>query len=192
MYLFTIFRGIRVNRTYYLYLPFIMVFSMTGCSVIHESIGPDKIQSSLREQIEAPLDIVVGETPICVNNEVAPSPQKEIVTIPAPYSTKLYFILDKTVFTPESEQESKKVYQTLLKRNDSKIMISGHTDTAASNAYNDALSQRRANKVRQDLIDVGIAADIIDISSEGENRLLVPTSDDTVEALNRRVEINVR
>lgn len=181
-----------MNRTCRLYLPFVIVFLMTGCSTIHSTIGPDKLQSTLREQNAAPLDVVITETPICVVEEVTSSPQKEIVTIPAPYSAKLYFLSDQTVFSPESEQESKKVYQTLVKRNDNEIMISGHTDTTASSAYNDVLAQRRADKVRQDLIALGMSADIIHASSEGENRLLVPTLDETVEVLNRRVEINVR
>lgn len=181
-----------MNNTYRLYLPLIMIFSMTGCSSIHNSIGPDKMQSDLREQVDAPLDVASGQTPICVVEEVMPSPQKPIVRIPAPYNAKLYFLLDQTEFSPESEQESKEIYQTLLKRNDSEITISGHTDTSASNAYNEALSQRRAEKVRQDLIDLGISADNIHASSEGEDRLLVSTPDETVEVLNRRVEINVR
>jgi outer membrane protein OmpA-like peptidoglycan-associated protein len=181
-----------MNYTYRLYLPLIMVFLMTGCSFIQNSIGPDKMQSELREQVEAPLDIASGGSPICVAKQVTPSPQKPIVRILVPYSAKLYFLLDQTVFSSESEQESKEIYQTLLKRNDSEIIISGHTDTSASNAYNDALSQRRAEKVQQDLIDLGISANIIDISSEGEHRLLVLTPDETVEVLNRRVEINVR
>tara|TARA_R110002153_G_scaffold107109_4_gene246911 strand:- start:75818 stop:76363 length:546 start_codon:yes stop_codon:yes gene_type:complete len=181
-----------MNYTFRLYLPILMLFLMTGCSAIHNSIGPEKMQSDLREQAEAPLDIASGTTPICVVKEIIPSPQKPIVRIPAPYNAKLYFLLDQTVFSQESELESKEVYQTLLKRNDKEIIISGHTDTSASNAYNDALSQRRAVKVQQDLIDLGISADIIHISSEGENRLLVSTPDGTVEVLNRRVEINVR
>jgi outer membrane protein OmpA-like peptidoglycan-associated protein len=181
-----------MNNKYRLYLPLIMIFSMTGCSAIHNSIGPDKMESDLRGQVEAPLDVASGETPICVVENIMPSPQKPIVRIPAPYNAKLYFLLDQTVFSPESEQESKEVYQTLLKRKDSEIIISGHTDTSASSAYNDALSQRRAKKVRQDLIDLGISADVINISSEGEHRLLVTTPDETVEVLNRRVEIDVR
>ena len=181
-----------MNKTYRLWLPLIIIFSITGCSAIHNSIGPDKIQSDLRAQVEAPLNIAHGQMPICIVKEVTPSPQKQIVTMPAPYNAKLYFLLDKTVFSPESEQESKEVYQTLLKRNDSEIIISGHTDTSASNVYNDALSQRRAEKVKQDLIELGIAAESIHTSAEGENRLLVMTPDGTVEPLNRRVEIDVR
>ncbi len=181
-----------MNYTYRLYLPLIMILFMTGCSSIQTSMGPDKKQSDLRQIVDEPLDVTTGETPICVVKDIMPSPQKPIVRIPAPYNAKLYFLLDQTVFSPESEEESKEVYQTLLKRNDSEIIISGHTDTSASNAYNDALSQRRAEKVQKDLINLGISADSIHISSEGENRLLVSTPDGTVEVLNRRVEINVR
>jgi len=175
-----------------LYLPLIMILSMTGCSAIHNGIGPDRKQSELRELIEAPIDNTVGETPICVVKEIIPSPQKQIVSIAAPYNAKLFFLLNQAVFSPDSQKESKEVYQMLVKRNDSMIIISGHTDTSASNAYNDALSERRVEKVRQDLIELGISADIIKSSSEGENRLLVQTPDGVVEALNRRVEINVR
>jgi outer membrane protein OmpA-like peptidoglycan-associated protein len=46
--------------------------------------------------------------------------------------------------------------------------------------------------VRQDLIDKGVPAESIKISAEGEYRLLVSTPDETVEVLNRRVEINAR
>ncbi|HEC58086.1 hypothetical protein LCGC14_1273100 [marine sediment metagenome] len=181
-----------MNSKHRLYLPAILIFFMTGCSTIHNSIGPDKKQSPLREQVEAPLDITVGETPICVVKESVVSPQKELVTIAAPYNAKLYFLLDQAIFSPESERESKEVYQTLLKRHDKVILISGHTDTSASNAYNDALSKRRVEKVQQDLVELGIASDVIETSHEGESRLLVPTADGIVEPLNRRVEINVR
>jgi outer membrane protein OmpA-like peptidoglycan-associated protein len=88
--------------------------------------------------------------------------------------------------------ESREIYQEILDRDFSEIVISGHTDTSASNAYNEALSLRRSQKVRQDLIDYGVPAENIRISAEGEYRLLVSTPDDTVEVRNRRVEINAR
>jgi OOP family OmpA-OmpF porin len=71
-------------------------------------------------------------------------------------------------------------------------MISGHTDTSASSSYNDELSRRRAERVKQDLINAGVAENTISIVSEGEHRLLVDTPDETVEVRNRRVEITLR
>ena len=181
-----------MNNLYRLYLPFIIVFSVTGCGSIHNSIGPDKMQSELRDSVEAPLELVAGESPFCAKPEIEVPAEKEIVRAPEPYIAKLYFLLDQVEFTPESKLESEQVYKKILDRHSSEITIIGHTDTAASNEYNDALSQRRAERVRQDLVEFGVSADVIRISSEGEYRLLIATPDETVEVRNRRVEINAR
>ena len=179
-----------MNKLCRLSLLAIVAFAMTGCSTIHYSISPDKLQSDLRASVEAPLELSGVESQVCIVHPIQAQPK--LVRIPEPYNAKLYFLLDQTVFTPESTVESQEVYQTLIDRNDREVIISGHTDTSASNEYNDALSQRRSEKVRQDLIDFGVPSHAISISSEGEYRLLVDTPDETVEVRNRRVEINVR
>ena len=181
-----------MNTLYRLSLSLAMVLLVSGCSSIQNSIGPDKIQSDLRESVEAPIELTEGEAPFCIIPEPIVAEPLKIIRIPEPYNAKLYFLLDQTVFTPESEVESKEVYDEIIKRNPRQVTISGHTDTSASNEYNDSLSQRRSERVKQDLINLGISANVIRISSEGEYRLLVSTPDDTVEVLNRRVEIDLR
>jgi len=176
-----------MNSILRLTLPLAIAVAMTGCSSLQS-----KQTSELRESVEAPLELSAKETSICVKPELVLAEPTPIVTAPEPFAAKLYFLLDKTEFTPESQQESQEIYQEILSRNPIEVMISGHTDTKASNTYNDALSQRRAEKVKQDLIDTGIAADTISITSEGEYRLLVTTPDETIEVRNRRVEINLR
>lgn len=169
-----------------------VVLALTGCSSIHTSLSSDKQISELRASVEAPLELTLGETPFCSKPEITPAEPTPIYTAPEPFSAKLYFLLDKTEFTAESEIESDTIYQEILKRNPTEVIVSGHTDTAASSTYNDALSRRRAERVKQDLIEAGVATDIITLSSEGEYRLLVATPDETVETRNRRVEINLR
>ena len=110
----------------------------------------------------------------------------------APYYARLYFILDKDILTPESLAESELIYQQILGRQNVEIIIVGHTDTAASSSYNNALSLRRAEKVKQNLINAGVPAEIIQTQGMGETNLLVPTADNTPEPENRRVEISVR
>jgi OOP family OmpA-OmpF porin len=167
-------------------LPITFAFVLTGCGAIHNAIGPDKAQSELRGSVEAPLELTGGESPFCVK------PAPVVAQAPVPYNGKLYFLLDKTVFTPESLRRSESIYSEVLERNSTEITIVGHTDTAASNEYNDALSRRRAEKVRQDLVDRGVSPDVIEISSHGEYKLEVATPDETVEVRNRRVEIHAR
>lgn len=111
---------------------------------------------------------------------------------PAPYHAKLYFLLDKDELTAESKVKAKAVFDEIMRRQVAEIAIVGHTDTAASYAYNEELSLRRAMKVRSALIDLGIPAKIISTSGKGEYQLLVDTPDNTPMPENRRVEIDVR
>ncbi len=162
--------------------------AITGCSSLNT-----KQTSELRQSIEAPVVMAdATKTSFCITQPHAVSEPSPIYTAPAPFAAKLYFLSDKTDFTVDSEAEAAKIYQEILSRDPSEVSLSGHTDTKASDEYNEALSRRRSERVKQDLINVGLAADIISTSSEGEYRLLVATPDETVEALNRRVEINLR
>lgn len=159
---------------------------MTGCSSIHNTIGPEKAQSPMRASVEAPIELTGEKTDFCVKPAPVDPPA------PVPFNGKLYFLLDQTVFTPESLAESEEIYQQVLERNSSRITIVGHTDTAASNEYNDKLSQRRAEKVMNDLIERGVPESVMEISSHGEYMLEIDTPDETVEVRNRRVEIHAQ
>jgi len=71
------------------------------------------------------------------------------------------------------------------------IDVIGHTDSDGTEEYNQALSVRRANAVRDFMVSEGIDASIIDVSGKGE---LSPIADNRTRegrALNRRVEIHV-
>jgi outer membrane protein OmpA-like peptidoglycan-associated protein len=54
------------------------------------------------------------------------------------------------------------------------------------------LALERAQEVAQWLISEGVDANIIEISSHGEENPVVPTKDEVAEPKNRRVEVNVR
>jgi outer membrane protein OmpA-like peptidoglycan-associated protein len=69
------------------------------------------------------------------------------------------------------------------------IMVTGHTDTAGTDAYNLALSERRAKAVQAELAKLGFNANQIQVSFKGESAPLVATGDGVREPQNRRVEI---
>ena len=58
--------------------------------------------------------------------------------------------------------------------------------------YNDALSRKRAERVREELQKLGIPGVRISVAGRGEREPEVATADDVAEPRNRRVEINVR
>ncbi|MBS0539843.1 MAG: OmpA family protein [Proteobacteria bacterium] len=70
-----------------------------------------------------------------------------------------------------------------------RISAIGHTDTSGPNDYNMALSLRRANTVKNALVQNGVPAASINTVGKGESDLLVQTGDGVREPQNRRVEI---
>ncbi len=70
------------------------------------------------------------------------------------------------------------------------INIAGHTDTSGSKDYNERLAVKRANKVKDALIERGVPSELINTSSMGESDLLVATPDNVREPANRRVNIS--
>ena len=73
---------------------------------------------------------------------------------------------------------------------DSKIRVSGHTDSTGSDAVNMKLSEERAGKVAKFLTEVGgIAADRITVNGYGESRPVASNETADGRAANRRVEI---
>ena len=72
------------------------------------------------------------------------------------------------------------------------MTASGHTDTSGAEAYNMALSLRRANTVKDALVREGVPATAISVVGRGEAGLLVQTGDNVREPQNRRVEIVIQ
>jgi outer membrane protein OmpA-like peptidoglycan-associated protein len=73
-----------------------------------------------------------------------------------------------------------------------RIEVSGHADRSGSEAYNQALSMRRAEAVAAELTQLGVPRAEMVIQAFGESRPPVPTADGVREPQNRRVEIILR
>ncbi len=109
-----------------------------------------------------------------------------------PATFLLYFLEGKDELTPDSERELEIVFAEIAARPYPEILVIGHTDAVGNAQFNDQLSRQRAQRVRDDLIQRGIAMDPIEFAGRGKRELLVPTSEGVSEPKNRRVEINVR
>ncbi len=70
------------------------------------------------------------------------------------------------------------------------VNIVGHADTSGPEGYNRKLAMRRANAVRDALVERGIAPGMLRVESRGENDLLVQTDDGVREPANRRANIS--
>lgn len=111
---------------------------------------------------------------------------------PRPISFVLYFLEARDELTPDSQLLLGRIVDEIARRPAPEILVIGHTDRVGAVPYNDALSLRRAERVRDELVKVGIAANRIRLEGRGEREPLVPTPDEVPEPRNRRVEITVR
>lgn len=99
------------------------------------------------------------------------------------------FEFDRAVVRPQYFEEISQVAEFLSEHDDVVAALEGHTDSTGSEEYNQELSERRANAVRQVLIDrFGVNPARISARGYGESRPIA--SNDTREgrAENRRVE----
>ena len=70
------------------------------------------------------------------------------------------------------------------------LTIQGFTDSVATGAYNQGLSVRRAEAVKEYLVRQGIAADRLETKAYGEDRPAASNQTPDSRALNRRVELH--
>ena len=111
---------------------------------------------------------------------------------PRPVAWTVYFQTGTDRLTAESRTVFATIKEELAKRPAPEIGVVGHTDRVGRLEDNDALSKRRAEAVKNQLVEAGIDVSRIDTAGRGEREPLVPTADEVAEARNRRAEISVR
>jgi outer membrane protein OmpA-like peptidoglycan-associated protein len=72
------------------------------------------------------------------------------------------------------------------------ISVQGHTDSVGSNAYNERLSERRANSVAGYIENLGVRSSRVDTVGYGESRPRASNNTASGRQQNRRVEIHIR
>lgn len=104
------------------------------------------------------------------------------------FESKILFDYDKSLLKTEVKNSLNDLVVILKKYPDTDIEIQGHTDNAGAEAYNEALSQRRANSVMIYLIDRGIANSRLNPKSFGEAYPKYSNATEDGKSKNRRVE----
>jgi len=74
---------------------------------------------------------------------------------------------------------------------DVRIRIDGYTDSDGAAAYNQSLSERRAQSVRDYLVAAGVSGDRLTIKGFGESNPIAPNDSASNKRLNRRVELTI-
>ena len=122
-----------------------------------------------------------------VDEKGCPVLVSEIVT----FNLDVEFETDKATIRPGYTDDIENLATFLANYPDTEVVLGGHTDSVGSEAYNLALSQKRADAVKRALIVRGVSSDRVTAKGFGESR---PIADNMVaagRAENRRVVASV-
>jgi peptidoglycan-associated lipoprotein len=109
-----------------------------------------------------------------------------------PRHFSLHFQFASDELTAESRALVPEILRIVKERPVPDVMAVGHTDTTGSSSFNYELGLKRAIIVRDLLVGTGLDSSLVEVTSHGERDLAIRTADETYEAGNRRVEIEVR
>ena len=119
---------------------------------------------------------------------VPPVPSIEANSLLITLDSGVLFDVDKYDVRPEAEEVLKNLAIVLKEMDVKNFEIDGHTDSDGSDEYNQVLSEKRANSVKNFLVSQGVTAEI---TTKGYGESKPVASNDTAEGKqkNRRVEI---
>jgi outer membrane protein OmpA-like peptidoglycan-associated protein len=106
-------------------------------------------------------------------------------------SEYLKFDFDKAELRAGDRELLSRIAGILATSQDYTVSVNGHTDDVGTPEYNRKLSERRAQAVRDYLVQAGLPPGILSVTGHGKSRPLVPSTSDEARAKNRRVELGI-
>ncbi|HSI47899.1 MAG TPA: OmpA family protein [Ideonella sp.] len=124
-----------------------------------------------------------------------PVPPKPPVVAPVSekvtYAADAFFDFDKAVLKPEAKAKLDDLVSKTAGMNLEVIIAVGHTDSVGSDAYNQKLSVRRSEAVKEYLVSKGVEKNRVYTEGKGEKQPVADNKTAEGRAKNRRVEIEV-
>lgn len=105
------------------------------------------------------------------------------------FESDVLFKVDSTAVDARGQTTLDQCAQVLAEFNKTAVVVQGHTDSTGSEAYNHALSERRASAVRSHLVGRGVDPVRIAAVGYGEAYPVAGNATASERQLNRRVDI---
>jgi len=104
----------------------------------------------------------------------------------------VYFDYDQATIRGDQRPTLRANAEAAASRNEWRtVVVEGYCDERGSEEYNLALGERRANSVKQYMVDAGVASTRVDTVSFGESKPAVQGHDESAFQWNRRAEFRV-
>jgi len=149
---------------------------------LRKKAAPPELEEPIAERVTV-KEVVVEKV---VMGEISPTAAPEVVFFPA-----VAFQFNSDRLTDLGMGKIYLVAQRFKDRPDVAVVIEGHTDQIGTEEFNRVLGLRRAERVKEELVRMGVDPARITVASMGKSRPLVEQETDWARALNRRVEFKI-
>jgi len=129
--------------------------------------------------------------------KAAPPPPPPPPPPPAPKAERtiilddVLFDFDRSTVKPEAAQILDRLVVFMNENKDKSANLAGYTDNVGTDAYNQRLSERRVNSVREYIVGKGVDSGRVAGQGFGESKPIADNKTAEGRAKNRRVEIKV-
>jgi outer membrane protein OmpA-like peptidoglycan-associated protein len=151
-----------------------------GAKMTQEQLAAEKVARIAAEKRASDAQKALAKLG-AVKNE----PRGVVITI----SGSVLFASNQTILLPSAKAKLSEIADVLLTTRERHLIVEGYTDSQGSNNFNLDLSQRRAEAVRNYLIEKGYEGDLIVANGLGESNPVGNNNNPEGRANNRRVEI---
>ncbi len=137
-----------------------------------------------------PMPAYPAKAPVAEPAPTLPAPAAEVITLSD--TGQVLFPFDSSELTADARTALQGLLPRLQAADVISIKVMGHTDSMGSDAYNQALSERRAASVVRFLTAAGVPANKLSSEGYGESQPVADNATDAGRAQNRRVELQLQ
>ena len=159
-------------------------YSSTEQTAGQEQLNGSQVSEALRktEPAVTPVSLSTSKT----------DEARVVTTKPGVLHTDLYFEIGRKGLTDEARSLLHAQASILKQDGNLGVLVQGYTDQQGSASYNMTLGMKRAETVKTELINAGVAEHQIKTVSLGEDGVLCLDTSDVCRQMNRRVHLEIR
>tara|TARA_B100000945_G_scaffold110862_1_gene87809 strand:+ start:626 stop:1147 length:522 start_codon:yes stop_codon:yes gene_type:complete len=158
----------------------LLVFFLAACSTTPK----DTADSSGSGSTSTSSDVSSSaETETTESASIEPGSQEDLIVN---VGDRVFFNYDSSELDTDAQELLQDQVAWLKQYSDVSVIIEGHCDERGTREYNLALGEKRAQSVKNYIINLGISADRVSTISYGKERPAVVGSNDGAWAQNRR------
>ncbi len=150
-----------------------------------ETLAAMEVEKANKEKADAEMKAAAAQAELSKLADVREEERGLVVML----SGSVLFRSNESTLLPTAVAKLDQMAKAMLAVGERNLIVEGYTDSRGSDSYNQELSQRRADAVRDYLVERGYPADRIQALGKGKSSPIADNSSAEGRANNRRVEI---